>query len=92
MKAQDSIRFRVKTSDETSKTETGRTEDEGTPEESLEVHGNYSYIGPDGKKYTVFYTAGKNGFIPRGRHLVKSASVIVVNRIPSAALASLAGK
>jgi len=34
--------------------------------------GQYSYIDPDGKKITVQYTAGKNGFQVTGDHLPKA--------------------
>ncbi|KAJ8962663.1 hypothetical protein NQ318_001057 [Aromia moschata] len=47
----------------------------GTDDEDLEVEGSYSYIGPDGKTYTVQYTAGKNGFEPQGAHLPPSAGI-----------------
>lgn len=33
------------------------------------AQGSYSYIGDDGKVYSVIYTADENGFQPRGDHL-----------------------
>ncbi|KAH9631901.1 hypothetical protein HF086_014373 [Spodoptera exigua] len=33
------------------------------------AQGSYSYIGDDGKLYSVYYTADENGFQPRGDHL-----------------------
>lgn len=40
--------------------------DKGTDEEALEVKGSYKYINEDGQEVEVFYTAGKNGFVPYG--------------------------
>ncbi|CAD7013216.1 endocuticle structural protein SgAbd-6 [Ceratitis capitata] len=40
--------------------------DEGTEDEALEVKGSYKYINEDGDEVEVFYTAGKNGFVPYG--------------------------
>lgn len=40
-----------------------------TGPESQAVQGSYSYTGPDGKTYTVTYTADERGFIPQGDHL-----------------------
>lgn len=33
--------------------------------------GSYSYSGPDGKTYTLTYTADETGFHPTGEHLPK---------------------
>lgn len=38
--------------------------DEGTEDEALEVKGSYKYINSEGEEVEVFYTAGKNGFVP----------------------------
>ncbi|XP_061394128.1 larval cuticle protein 65Ag1-like [Musca vetustissima] len=40
--------------------------DEGTDEEALEIKGSYKYINDAGEEVEVFYTAGKNGFVPYG--------------------------
>ena len=34
-------------------------------EGGIVVVGQYSYIGPDNRKYTVQYEAGKDGFRPK---------------------------
>lgn len=83
------------TSDGQAKEETGEIVNKGTENEALEVHGSYSYIGDDGQEYIVEYTAGVDGFQPTGEHLVESAGVSTKEPpvgLPSAALASLAGK
>ncbi|KAH8316533.1 hypothetical protein KR067_009803 [Drosophila pandora] len=41
-------------------------QDKGTDEEALEVKGSYKYINDLGQEVEVFYTAGKNGFVPYG--------------------------
>lgn len=38
----------------------------GTKDEALEVNGSYKYINEKGEEVEVFYTAGKNGFVPYG--------------------------
>ncbi|XP_069674221.1 endocuticle structural glycoprotein SgAbd-3-like [Periplaneta americana] len=40
------------------------------PDKAGEVsQGSFSYVGEDGKTYTITYTADENGFIPAGDHL-----------------------
>ncbi|KAL1138376.1 hypothetical protein AAG570_008440, partial [Ranatra chinensis] len=40
-----------------------------TGPQSQAAQGSYSYTGPDGRTYTVTYTADERGFIPHGDHL-----------------------
>ncbi|XP_022919794.1 pupal cuticle protein 27-like [Onthophagus taurus] len=37
--------------------------------EAVVVQGSYSYVGDDGKTYTVTYIADENGFQPAGEHI-----------------------
>ncbi|KAH8233514.1 hypothetical protein KR026_009124 [Drosophila bipectinata] len=41
-------------------------QDKGTEDEALEIKGSYKYINDLGEEVEVFYTAGKNGFVPYG--------------------------
>ncbi|XP_017124315.1 flexible cuticle protein 12 [Drosophila elegans] len=52
--------------DGTKRQEQASVVDEGTDEEALEVKGSYKYINDLGEEVEVFYTAGKNGFVPYG--------------------------
>ena len=45
---------------------TSRLEEAVIVDEALEVKGSYKYINDEGKEVEVFYTAGKNGFVPYG--------------------------
>lgn len=84
--------FSVDTSDGFQKEEQGEIKNAGTDEESLAVTGSYSYVGDDGKTYSVKYTADENGFQPEGEHIPPSAGVKKPKvGIPPAAIASLAG-
>lgn len=44
-------------------------DESGTAADGVKAKGSYSYIGDDGKLYSVVYTADENGFQPRGDHL-----------------------
>lgn len=44
-------------------------ENMGTDKEEQVVEGSYSYIGDDGRTYTVHYVADSNGFRASGDHL-----------------------
>lgn len=67
--------------------------DPGTPDEGQAVHGHYSYIGDNGKNYSVEYFADKDGFRAAGEHLPQASNLTKVGPlgIPSGAIASLAG-
>lgn len=39
------------------------------------VQGVFSYPGPDGKLYTLAYTADENGFVARGDHLPQAPPI-----------------
>ncbi|XP_016946751.1 endocuticle structural protein SgAbd-6 [Drosophila biarmipes] len=52
--------------DGTSRKEEATVVDKDTEEEALEVKGSYKYINDLGEEVEVFYTAGKNGFVPYG--------------------------
>lgn len=56
--------FSFKTSNEITQEETG-TVQHGDEVDYLAIQGSYSYIGPDNLKYTVRYTADKDGFRPK---------------------------
>ncbi|XP_046406772.1 extensin-like [Ischnura elegans] len=38
--------------------------------------GQYSYVGPDGQRRTVQYTAGKNGFVATGDHIPQAPAPV----------------
>ncbi|KAJ8717632.1 hypothetical protein PYW07_005562 [Mythimna separata] len=44
-------------------------DESGIVDNGTKAQGSYSYIGDDGKVYSVIYTADENGFRPRGDHL-----------------------
>ncbi|PZC78049.1 hypothetical protein B5X24_HaOG202652 [Helicoverpa armigera] len=44
-------------------------DESGIVDNGTKAQGSYSYIGDDGKEYSVIYTADENGFQPRGDHL-----------------------
>lgn len=53
------------TSDGTSRQEEGKLDNPQSEDAALTVNGQYSYVAPDGKHYTVTFTAGPNGFQPK---------------------------
>ncbi|XP_019769006.1 cuticle protein CP14.6 [Dendroctonus ponderosae] len=83
--------YAVQTSDGFNNAVIGEVKNQDTQEESLAVEGQYSYVGDDGKTYTVYYKADENGFQPSGEHIPPAANTSRKLGIPSAALASLAG-
>ncbi|XP_046393065.1 endocuticle structural glycoprotein ABD-5-like [Ischnura elegans] len=58
-------------SDGTSRQENGELKNIGTENEALVVRGTFTYIGDDGKEYTVTFVADENGYRPEGAHLPK---------------------
>ncbi|CAK1550819.1 unnamed protein product [Leptosia nina] len=51
-------------------TENGITaEENGVATNGVEARGSFSYIGDDGKQYSIRYIADQNGFQPQGDHL-----------------------
>ncbi|KAH8407573.1 hypothetical protein KR222_007147, partial [Zaprionus bogoriensis] len=54
------------TADGISRDENAALSNPGTDEEALEVNGSYSYFNENGEEVKVYYTAGVNGFVPRG--------------------------
>lgn len=70
--------FRVNTNQGNYKSEKGEIKNAGTDKESLVVTGSYSYIGDDGRTYSVNYIADENGFRPSGDHIPHSAGVVVI--------------
>ncbi|CAG5015009.1 unnamed protein product [Parnassius apollo] len=50
-------------------------EENGVATNGVEAQGSYSYTGDDGQVYSVRYTAGQNGFVPKGDHLPTSPPI-----------------
>ncbi|XP_055912850.1 flexible cuticle protein 12-like [Eupeodes corollae] len=69
----EGYKYAVETSDGSSHSEEGVLTNLGKEGEGLSVHGQYSYVGPDGVTYTVTYIADENGFQPQGAHLPNGA-------------------
>ncbi|XP_072940852.1 endocuticle structural glycoprotein ABD-5-like isoform X1 [Epargyreus clarus] len=61
----DGYSFAYETSDGTKRQEEGKLDNPQSDEAALTVTGEYSYVAPDGKHYTVTFTAGPNGFQPK---------------------------
>ncbi|GBP09621.1 Flexible cuticle protein 12 [Eumeta japonica] len=49
--------------------EQGQLQNAGTENEAIVVQGSFSYVGDDGQQYRVDYTAGPQGFEPKGAHI-----------------------
>lgn len=64
-----SFMFEYEGGDKSYRQETASVINDGTEEEALEVSGSYRYIDEDGQEIEVFYTAGKNGFVPVGTNI-----------------------
>ncbi|XP_064548030.1 larval cuticle protein LCP-17 [Drosophila montana] len=65
-----SFKFTYEGGDKSFREESGVVHNAGTDDESLEVSGSYRYIDADGQLVEVHYTAGKNGFVPTGTHIL----------------------
>ncbi|CAH2087400.1 unnamed protein product [Euphydryas editha] len=55
--------------DQTHYVQHSRMENMGTDKEEQVVEGSYSYVGDDGRTYTVHYVADSNGYRATGDHL-----------------------
>ncbi|KAM7343662.1 cuticular protein 47Eb [Cochliomyia hominivorax] len=69
-----SFKFSYEGGDQTQREEVARVVDAGTEDEALEVSGSYRYIDEEGRTVEVHYTAGKNGFVPVGTHILPEIS------------------
>ena len=63
------IYFRALGADQTHYVQHSRMENAGTGKDEQVVEGSYSYVGDNGKTYTVHYIADGNGFRASGDHL-----------------------
>ncbi|ALC41472.1 Cpr47Eb [Drosophila busckii] len=70
------FRFMFEGGDKSFREETGTIENQGTEDETLEVSGSYRYIDADGQLVEVHYTAGKNGFVPTGTHILPEITAL----------------
>ncbi|CAH2075256.1 unnamed protein product, partial [Iphiclides podalirius] len=61
----DGYSFAYETSDGTSRQEEGKLDNPQSENAALTVTGQYAYVAPDGKHYSVTFTAGPNGFQPK---------------------------
>lgn len=57
------------TGDQTHIMQRGYIENKGTDHEEQVMQGSYSFIGDDGRTYTVTYIADANGFRATGDHI-----------------------
>ncbi|EDW02343.1 endocuticle structural protein SgAbd-6 [Drosophila grimshawi] len=61
-----SYQYSHENSDGTSHQETSVVKNAGTEDEAMEVQGSYRYINENGETVEVSYTAGVDGFVPKG--------------------------
>ncbi|XP_023950139.1 endocuticle structural glycoprotein ABD-5-like [Bicyclus anynana] len=61
----DGYSFAYETSDGTSRQEEGKIDNPQSENAALSVKGQYSYVAPDGKHYTVTFTADTEGYKPK---------------------------
>lgn len=61
--------YSAETSNGIAFSEEGGLKNVGTDNEVLEVRGQYSYVGDDGKTYTIIYIANEGGYQPQGAHI-----------------------
>ncbi|XP_030023460.2 endocuticle structural protein SgAbd-6-like [Manduca sexta] len=57
-------RYSFEQSDGTQQEQEGELKNAGTEDEIYVVRGSFSWVGPDGVKYTVHYVADENGYQP----------------------------
>ncbi|XP_017775288.1 PREDICTED: pupal cuticle protein 27-like [Nicrophorus vespilloides] len=74
-----SYKFEFETENKISQQETGELKNDGSQEGAQSVHGSYSYLGDDGKTYTVNYVADENGFRPEGEHIAEEIQTLAKN-------------
>ncbi|XP_017775293.1 PREDICTED: pupal cuticle protein 20-like [Nicrophorus vespilloides] len=74
-----SYKFEFETENKISQQETGELKNDGSQEGAQSVEGSYSYMGDDGKTYTVHYVADENGFRPVGDHIAEEIQTLAKN-------------
>ncbi|XP_069674216.1 larval cuticle protein 65Ag1-like [Periplaneta americana] len=65
-----SYSYSFETGDGTKAEQSGQLKNLGPNDDGEVVQGSFSYVAPDGKTYSVTYTADENGFQPQGEHLL----------------------
>ncbi|CAO1345476.1 unnamed protein product [Diamesa serratosioi] len=68
--SEDGYNFEYETSDGQKRQETGTLKDAPPTEDNpnnkvIAVVGSYEFVGPDGSRYIVTYTADERGFLPK---------------------------
>ncbi|CAG7828296.1 unnamed protein product [Allacma fusca] len=63
------FKWTYETSDGSKAEQEGHTNPPGSDNPGEVIQGSYSYVGPDGKTYSISYIADQNGFQPKGDFL-----------------------